>query len=87
MGYNPRLSASVLQEKHNITGYTANEDQNIEAYIKARERYLTYMFLRGSENLRYKQTKTYLKNSYIMGMDGYPQDLQGVMKLLNNYIA
>ena len=36
--------------------------------------------------MRYKQLNTYLKNNYIMGMDRYPQDLLGVIKLLNNHI-
>ena len=33
------------------------------------------------------QVQSELKNKYIMCMDGYPQDLPGVMKLMNNYIA
>ena len=45
------------------------------------------MFLRISDNLRYKQLNTELKNNYIMGMDRYPQDLPEFMKLLNNYIS
>ena len=43
------------------------------------------MFLSGSDNLSYKKLKKELKNNYIMGLDGHPQDLSGVMKLLNNY--
>ena len=45
------------------------------------------MLLRRAEKVRYKQLNTELKNNYIMGMDGYPQDLPGVIKLLNNYIT
>ena len=44
------------------------------------------MFLSGADNFRYKQFKKDLKNNYIVGMDGYPQDLPGVMKLMNSYI-
>ena len=45
------------------------------------------MFLRVSDNLRYKKINTELKNIYITGIYGYPQDLLVVMKLLNNYIT
>ena len=43
------------------------------------------IFLSGAEKLRYKQPKAELKNNYIPGMDGYLQDLPGVMKLINNF--
>ena len=43
------------------------------------------MFVSGEENWRYKQLKAELKNNYIMGMYGYPQDPLGIMKLLNSY--
>ena len=87
MGYHTGLSAIALQEKHNITSDTANEYQKIEANIKSIERYIACMFLIVSENLRYKQLNKELKNNYIVVMDGYPQDLPVVMKLLNNYIV
>ena len=87
MGYQTGLSDIAQKEKHNFTIDTVNEDHNIEANTKAREIYLTYMFLRGADNLKYKQLKTDLRNNHIMGMDGYPQDLLGFMKLLNNYIS
>ena len=45
------------------------------------------MLLSAPDNLRYKQLKTEIKNNHIMGMDGFPQDLAGVMKLINNYIT
>ena len=45
------------------------------------------MFLSLSENFRYKQLKTRLKNNYILGMYGYPQYPPGVVKILNNYIT
>ena len=45
------------------------------------------MFPSREYNFRYKQTNTYLNNNYIVGTDGYPQDLPGVMKLLNKYIT
>ena len=45
------------------------------------------MLLIGLDKLRYKQLNTELKNNYIMGMDGYPQDLPGFIKLLNSYIV
>ena len=45
------------------------------------------MFLSITDNLRYKKLKKDMKNNYIMVMDGYPQDLLGVMKLLKNYIT
>ena len=45
------------------------------------------LFLSGAEKLRYKQLNIEIKNNYIIGLYGYNQDLSGVMKLLNNYIA
>ena len=45
------------------------------------------IFLSGAEKLRYKQPKAELKNNYIPGMDGYLQDLPGVMKLINNFFS
>ena len=45
MGYHTGLSAIALQEKHNITSNTTNDEQNIEAKIKARERRLMCMFI------------------------------------------
>ena len=87
MVYNLGLSAVAIQEKYNIISDTANEDQKIEANIKAIKIYLMCMFLNRADNLRYKQLKTELKNNYIVVMYGYPQHLLGVMKLLNNYIT
>ena len=43
--YHPGLVAVSLQEKHNITSNTTNDEQNIEAKIKARERRLVCMFI------------------------------------------
>ena len=75
IGYHPVLEVIVLQEKHNITSDTANEEQKTEENIKARERQLMCMFLSGSYNLRYKKLKIDIKNKYIMGMGGYPKEL------------
>ena len=55
------LSDIALQEKHNTTIDTANEDHKIEADIKSRERYLTCMFLSRSDKLRYNQLNIDLK--------------------------
>ena len=45
------------------------------------------MFLNESDNMRYKKLKTEQKKRYIMGLDGYPQDLPAVMKILHSYIT
>ena len=57
-----------------------------EANIKARDKYLTCFSLSGKDNLRYKQLNMELNHIYIMGLNGYPQDLPGVMKVPNTYI-
>ena len=38
VGYHMRSSEITLQEKHNLNRETENEEHNIEANIKARER-------------------------------------------------
>ena len=45
------------------------------------------MLLIGAYNLRYKQLDNGLKNNYIMGLDGYPQEPPVFMKLLKSYIS
>ena len=87
VGYHPVLATISLQWKIYITSGAANKDQNIESNIKAKEICLTCMFIIRADNLRYKQLNIELKNNCIMGIDRYSQDLPGVMKLLNNYIA
>ena len=86
MDYHSVLTEIALK-KHNITSDATKKDPEIDENIKARERYLKFIFLSGTEKLRYKQFSIELKNNYIMGMGGHPQDLMGVIKLLNNYIA
>ena len=44
-------------------------------------------FTSGVDNLRYKKLKTEIQNNCIMLLDGYPQDLTGFTKILNNYIT
>ena len=83
MRYQPGLFTAALLEKQNITSKATNKEHKIEDRIK----YLNCLLLRGANNLRYKKLRTELKNNYIMGLDGYLQDLSGVMKLLNNYIT
>ena len=61
MVYHPGLAESERLEKNSITGEAASEENNIEANIKARERYPTYMFLSGSDNIRNKQLNTKLE--------------------------
>ena len=86
-GYYPGLESATLLEKHNITICASREEQNIKSNINSRERYLTFLFLTGADNLRCKQLKTVMKNNYIVGLYSYPQYRPGVMKLLNNYIS
>ena len=86
-GYYPGLESATLLEKHNITRYASREEQNIKSNINSRERYLTFLFLTGADNLMCKQLKTVIKNNYIVGLYSYPQYRPGVMKLLNNYIS
>ena len=57
VGYHPGLTEAAPLEKHNVTRNTTNKEQRIEANIKAREKYLTCLFLSGVDNLRYKQLK------------------------------
>ena len=45
------------------------------------------MSLNGAGISNYKKLKTELKNNYIMGLDGYLQDLLVVMKPMNKYIT
>ena len=52
VGYQMVIAEIELQEKHNTTSNTTNKEQNIQSGIKARERYVMCMFLRGLENLR-----------------------------------
>ena len=71
----PVLAVSALLDKHNITSEVTNKDQKIEGEIKAKEKYLTCLFLSLVDKLMYAQLKAEPKNNYIMGMHGYPQDL------------
>ena len=70
VGYHLGLSAVTQQKKYIITSDNTNQDQEIEANIKARERYLMCMFSIRAQKWRYKKLKTELKKNYIMGMDG-----------------
>ena len=47
---------------------------------------MTCLFLSGTENLKYKQLNTELKNNYIIGLYDYPQYLPAAIKILSNYI-
>ena len=58
----------------------------IEANIKARAKQRIIIFLIGEDKLRNKKLNTQLNNNYIMGMDGYPQDLPVTMKLIKDHI-
>ena len=48
---------------------------------------MTCLLLNGTNNLSYKQLKTEPKKNYIIGLDGYPEQLPLLMKLINNYIS
>ena len=41
------------------------------------------MFLSGTDNLRYNKIKTEIKNNWVVGMDGYHQEIPGGVNLLN----
>ena len=45
------------------------------------------MLLSGEDNLRYTQFNTELNKNYTMGLDGCPQDILEVTKLLKSYLS
>ena len=52
IGYHTGLDATAILDKQNTTSETETEEQKIEANIKTRKRYQTFMLLSGVDNLR-----------------------------------
>ena len=80
--YNPGLVADAVLEIHKITKDAASEEKRINFNIKSKEIFLTCLFLIGANHIIKKQLNNELK-FYIMVINGYPQELPGVMKLIN----
>ena len=61
--YHALLIADALLENHNITRDYTSEEHKIDANIKARLRYPTFLFLIRIYNLRYKQLNTQINKT------------------------
>ena len=62
-----------------------NEDAKKIYLKKARDQYLAIAFLLGGTRSKYSQLVAELQNSYILGEDKYPKDLEGAYDMMLDY--
>ena len=74
----------ALDKLNNYSALVDDADIN-KAKEEARQQYLAYCFLRGSDSTRYGKLKEDLENDYSQGNNKYPHTITEAYQFLTNY--
>lgn len=81
MGEDEGTIVDILAESA-LTRTSADSAQLLDATIKAKERYLRYVFICAADRSRYGKLMEDLENSYVQGHDKYPKAMTSAFNLL-----
>ena len=81
--YGGLISNDEALEKLNNYSALADDDDIKKAKEEARQQYLAYCFLRGSDSTRYGKLKEDLENDYSQGNNKYPHTITEAYQFLN----
>ena len=88
IGYLPTLRQNELEaicKANGTTTSSATTDEKKEAATTARNKFCAALMLSGANIKKYRALKNELSNSFALGNNNYPDTMEGVLDLLNNY--
>ncbi len=82
--YKERLREIKTKNGLNVAD-PATDEMREKAMIESCNEYLGCLFIRNSDEGRYKQLKSTLDNSYLFGKDDYPTSIEDALRMMQNH--